>query len=142
MKTLLTALALTLAGHGALAHDDATLDKVQAPNGGQLRMAGAYHFELVVAKDIKSAKENPLAVYLSNHAGQKIPSAGSNGVATILSGGQKTSVKLSPAGDNKLAGNASYASTPDMKVVVSVSFGDKQTEQARFTPLSTHSHQH
>jgi hypothetical protein len=44
-----------LAGSTALAHTDDFLDTQKAPNGGQQRMAGAYHFELVVAKDSKEA---------------------------------------------------------------------------------------
>lgn len=141
MKPLLTLLAMlctiALATPYALAHDDATLDKVQAPNGGQLRMAGPYHFELVVAKPGTTAQEKPIAVYLTDHADKKLPTAGTSGSATILAGGQKTTIALSPAGDNKLAGKGSYAATPDMKVVVSITFADKRTEQARFTPLAS-----
>ncbi|HRE15829.1 MAG TPA: hypothetical protein PLW86_02020 [Rhodocyclaceae bacterium] len=136
MKTLLTILVLTLASSTALAHDEATLDKVQAPNGGQLRMAGMYHFELVVTKEAAAGKEQPVAVYLTDHADKKISAAGASGTATFLAGGQKTTIKLSPAGGNKLEGRGSYSATPDMKVVVSISFADKTTEQARFAPLA------
>lgn len=137
MKTLFTLIALALASPLTLAHDDATLDKVHAPNGGQLRMAGVYHFELVVAKEGAAGKEQPVTVYLTDHADKKIASAGASGTATILAGKQKTTVKLAPAGDNKLAGVGAYASQPDMKVIVSVTFTDKATAQARFTPLAT-----
>lgn len=144
MKTLLTALTLTILSTASWAHDDATLDKMQAPNGGQLRMAGMYHFELVVVKDSKEAKDNPVAVYLTDHADKKISAAGTSATATILAGKSKTTVKLSPAGDNKLAGVGKYASDAQMKVVVSVTFADKTTEQARFTPLAARAggHQH
>ncbi|MCC7150704.1 MAG: hypothetical protein IT501_01790, partial [Rubrivivax sp.] len=56
MKSLVSfmaALAMAIASAGAMAHDDATMDKQKAPNGGQLRMAGPYHFELVLAKGAK-----------------------------------------------------------------------------------------
>jgi len=144
MKTLLTLITLALASPAALAHDDATLDKIQAPNGGQLRMAGMYHLELVVAKEGAAGKEQQLAVYLTDHADKKIAAAGTSGTATILAGKTKTTVKLTPAGDNKLAGVGAYASQPDMKVIVSVTFADKSTKQARFTPLaaSTGGHSH
>ena len=33
---------------GVFPTDDATLDKMKTPHGGQMRMAGAYHFELVL----------------------------------------------------------------------------------------------
>ncbi len=133
--TALTTLAFN--STTVLAHDDVTLDTMKAPNGGQLRMAGNYHFELVVAKDSTDAKDNPVAVYLTDHAGNKAPLAGASSTATILSGKSKVSVPLAPAGDNKLFGTGKYSSDPQMKVVVSVTFADKKTEQARFTPLAS-----
>jgi hypothetical protein len=54
-KTIAVLLGLTFAAGAALAHDDAYLDTQKAPNGGQLRMAGPYHYELVLAKDGKEA---------------------------------------------------------------------------------------
>jgi hypothetical protein len=100
-------------------------------------MAGAYHFELVIAKDSKETKDNPVIVYVTDHAGAKIPTVGAGGTATILSGKQKVSVKLVPDGDNRLKGSAAYSSIPDMKVVVSITLPGKSAEQARFTPLVT-----
>lgn len=131
------AMAITLmVSTGAFAHDDATLDKVKTPHGGQLRMAGIYHFELVVAKDSKNAKDNPVAVYLTDHGGNKIPVAGAMGKATILAGKSKITIPLAPTGDNKLEGVGKYASDPQMKAIVSVTLADKKTSQARFTPLA------
>lgn len=135
-KILILSLALAISPL-ALAHDDAWLDKQQAPNGGQLRMAGASHYELVVAKDSKDEKENPVVVYVTDHAGQKIPTAGATGTATLLAGKLKASAILKPDGDNRMRGSAKYASTPDMKAVVSITLPGKAAEQARFTPLAT-----
>jgi hypothetical protein len=138
MKTL-NALILTttmLTGATALAHSDEVLDMQKAANGGQLRMAGAYHFELVVARDSKEARDNPVVVYVTDHAGTKVPTVGAGGTATLLAGKQKASVKLVPDGENRLKGVGKYASTPDMKVVVSVTVAGKPAEQARFTPLA------
>lgn len=47
LKALSFATAVLLATP-AFAHDDATLDAMAAPHGGQLRMSGAYHLELVL----------------------------------------------------------------------------------------------
>jgi hypothetical protein len=118
-----------------LAHTDEALDTQKAPNGGQLRMAGAYHYELVVAKDSKEAKDNPVVVYVTDHAGTKVPTAGAKGTVTILSGKAKVTVSLIPDGDNRLKGSGAYASAPDMKAIVSVTLPNKSPEQARFTPL-------
>lgn len=139
MKTLMfstTAGMVMLASAAALAHSDEYLDTQKSPNGGQQRMAGLYHFELVVARDSKEAKENPLLIYITDHANVKIPTAGASGTATILAGKQKETVKLVPDGDNRMKGTVKYASTPDMKVVVSITFPGKPAEQARFTPLA------
>lgn len=130
-------LGLTFAAGGVLAHDDAYLDTQKAPNGGQLRMAGPYHYELVVVKDAKEAKENAIVVYVTDHAGQRIPTAGAAGTATILAGKLKAAATLKPDGDNRMKGLAKYASTPDMKVVVSITLSGKTAEQARFTPLGS-----
>lgn len=139
-RTLISPLTLVAAlvsvGNGAFAHDDATLDKLAGPNGGQMRMAGAYHFELVVARDSKQARDHPVSVYLTDHDGKKVAAAGASGTATILAEKAKISVPLVPAGDNRLTGVGKYASDPQMKVVVSITFADRRTEQARLTPLT------
>jgi len=128
---------LMLAASSVLAHSDEYLDTQKAPNGGQLRMAGVYHFELVVARDSKEPKENLVVVYVSDHAGAKISTAGAEGTATLLAGKQKATAKLAPDGDNRMKGTAKYASMPDMKAVVSITLPGKTAEQARFTPLAT-----
>lgn len=131
---ILAGIALSTAS--VFAHDDATLDKEKAPNGGQLRMAGIYHYELVVVGDSKEAKENPVVVYVTDHGGSKISTAGASGTATLLAGKLKATVTLKPDGDNRMKGFARYASSADMKVVASISLPGKPAEQARFTPLA------
>lgn len=133
----LTAVAFVLAT-GAMsvhAHDDAYLDTQQAPHGGQLRMAGAYHLELVVDKSTPQAADKPVVVYVTDHAGQKVSTEGATGNATILAAKGKASVALVPDGDNRLKGTGRYASTPDMKAIVSFTAKGQSPETARFTPL-------
>lgn len=135
-KTIAVLAGLTFVAGAAFAHDDAWLDTQKAPNGGQLRMAGPYHLELVLVRDATVEKENPVLVFVTDHADAKIPTAGAKGSATILSGKLKTTVTLQSDGDNRLKGMAKYAATPDTKAVVSVTFAGKPPEQARFTPLA------
>lgn len=125
-----------LAPLNALAHSDEYLDGQPAPHGGQLRMAGVYHFELVVARDSLEAKSNPVTVFVTDHAGTKVPTAGAKGTAILLAGKNRVTVTLQPDGDNRLKGVGTYASTPDMKAVVSVTLAGSPAEQARFTPLA------
>lgn len=127
LKLSLLAVSLIFS-QGAFAHSDEYLDTQTAPHGGQLRMAGIYHYELVV-------KANEITVYLTDHAGTKIPSNAAAGTATVLSGKDKASVKLQPAGDNVLKGAGKFGLAPDMKVVVSIALPGQSAEQARFTPL-------
>ncbi|MBI3156294.1 MAG: hypothetical protein HYZ20_12910 [Burkholderiales bacterium] len=121
-------------GH-AMAHSDGHIDTQAAPHGGQLRTAGSYHLELVVAKDSVEARDNAVIVYLTDHAGAELPTVGAKGTATILFGKTRTSIALMPDGGNRLKGSGRYASTPDMKAIVSVTLAGGATEQARFTPL-------
>jgi len=126
---LTSALVLSLGlALNANAHTDEYLDTVAAPHGGQLRMAGASHFELVV-------KNNELTIYLTDHAGTHIASAGASGTATILSSKGKATVQLSPAGDNVLSGKGKFEAVPDMKIIVSITQAGQSAQQARFTPL-------
>lgn len=124
-QTVAAVLALGLS-LPALAHDDATLDAMESPNGGQVRMAGPYHYELVLGK-------NAVSVYLTDHGDQPVPSAGVSGNAIILSGARST-LALSPAGDNRLDGQGEFQIGPDMRAVVSLTFPDGNTWQTRFTP--------
>ena len=141
MTRIASALTLTMAlasvGTSAWAHTDAphpsTLKAVQ---GGQLGVAGDYSYELVIAKDAKEGVESPVWVYVTDHAGMKIPSAGASGTATILAAKKKHTVTLQPDGDNRLKGLAKYSAVPDMKVLISVTLMGKAPEQTRFTPLA------
>lgn len=132
-----TALFLVFFAAVAQAHDDATLDAMKAPHGGQIRMAGAYHLELVVSRDSKEAKENPIVLHVTDHAEKKVDTKGLSATATLLSGKVKATAALSPDGDNRLKGVARYASDPGLKVVISLKLPGGQVEQARFTPLAS-----
>ena len=143
LHTLLAAAALAFAGP-TLAHSDEYLDTITTPHGGQMRMAGMYHFELVV-------EEGTLTVYLTDHADHPIASAGASGSATVLVGKNRSTINLAPAGDNRLTGKGNFAMDAAMRVVLSISLPGQAAEQARFTPLAPramqpaaaeHSHNH
>ena len=139
-----SAIALTLATSATptLAHDDAHLGTLRSVNGGQLRVAGIYQLELVMLKGSKNTNEDQLVVYVTDHAGTKIPSAGASATATILTGKVKTTANLISDGDNRLKGTAKYASDANVKVVLAVSMPGKSIEQARFTPFAAVKDEH
>lgn len=136
IKTLVVAAGLL--SNAAFAHTDEYLDTVVGPNGGQLRMAGAYHFELVLVKDAKAGAVSPVKLYLLDHANNPQPAKDAKATVLIVSGKQKAKAELLPQGDNLLAGSATYTASEDLKAVVNISIKTEQgevTEQAMFTPF-------
>jgi hypothetical protein len=135
--TALASVAISAASlTSAYAHDDKYFDSIKSPNGGQTRMAGVYHFELVLAQDSKTAKENPITVYVTDHANKGISTKGASASLTLVQGSKKTTVDLVPEGDNRFVGKATYASTANLKGALTVTMAGKPAEQARFTPFA------
>lgn len=128
--------ATLIAPAPVLAHTDEYLATQQAPHGGQLRVAGPYHLELVVANESAASAEKPVTLYVTDHAGTPVSTAGAGGTITLLGGGKKSTAKLVPSGDNALKARAVYATAPDLKAVVSVRMGDGTEAGARFEPLA------
>lgn len=135
IKIVLTTFAMLLCVSQVWAHSDQALDSQKSQNGGQVRMAGAYHLELVMGKDKKTGKENPVALYITDHGGTKIPSVGMSANITVLDGSNKSYIELKADGENRLQGNGSYTFNPKLKAVVLVNIKGQQ-EQARFTPFA------
>jgi hypothetical protein len=117
------------------AHDDAAIARLKAPHGGQQKVAGPFHLELVMARDGGVGGDRPVLVYVTDHDGKPIATTGGSGSATLLSGRNRSSVTLAPDGGNRLKGGARYPSSADLKVTVSVTLPGKPVEQARFTPF-------
>ena len=112
------------------AHTEEYFDSIDAPHGGQMRMAGPYHLELV-------AKEKEIVLYVTDHSDRKISTDRGVGKAAfqIGKGKPKTSIKLEPAGDNTLKGTGEFSVTPETVVIVFLKLPDQQAQSARFTPL-------
>ncbi len=89
-----------------------------------------------MSKDSKEGQDASVVVYVTDHSGKLIPTAGASGNATILAGKSKSTVVLQPDGDNRMKGMGKYTTTPDMKVVVSIALAGKQSAQTRFTPFA------
>ena len=131
-KTIATALlgAVLTWSLPAWAHTDEYLDTIAAPHGGQLRMAGPYHLELV-------AKDKELVLYVTDHGDNPIATDGGVGKATLQLGTAKarTTVKLEPAGDNLFKGSGEFTLKPQSVIVVFVKLPGQEAQSARFTPL-------
>lgn len=125
-------LALLAATGPVRAHGGAEHAPAKASHGGQLQDAGNWRLELLLNRG-DSAAGNTLVVYVTDHDGKPVASAGLTGTATILSGKEKQTTPLKPDGENRLKGNANFDRNAKPKIVVSVS-GDGKLEQARFNP--------
>lgn len=126
LRMMFTTLLLALSG-AVLAHSDAQLDATASPHGGQLRMAGPFHFELVV-------EGKALAIYVTDHGGNKLQTKDATGAATVTIKKKKEVVTLTPAGDNLLKGSGEFQITPGMSIAVKIEMPGQAPQQASFTP--------
>ena len=127
MAAVLLGMAITLP---AWAHTDDYLDTLTTAHGGQLRMAGPYHLELV-------AKDKELVLYVTDHGDNPVKTEGGTAKATIQIGKGKagTTVKLEPAGENQMKGLGEFTVKPASVIVVFVKLAGDEAQSARFTPL-------
>ena len=110
------------------AHTDEYFESVQAPHGGQLRMTGPFHLELL-------AKDGELMVYVTDHADNAISVDGGLAKATVETGTTKTQVHLHPVGGNILQGAGTFSLTPSTVVIVFMKLPNQDGYAARFMPL-------
>lgn len=103
----------------------------QGPHGGHLvDAAGKYHLELVV-------KGRELHLHVSDLNDRQVPVAGASAKATVISGGGKGVVEMTPAGANVLRGSGTFAATRTMKVDVVLTLpGTPGPVTAKFQPLA------
>ena len=129
MATVLISAALVVSVP-ASAHTEEHFDAIDTPHGGQMRMAGPYHLELV-------AQDKDLVLYVTDHGDNKVSTDGGVGKASFQVGKAKPkdSIKLEPAGDNVLKGTGDFKLTPETTIVVFVKLPDQEPQSTRFTPL-------
>lgn len=119
----------------AMAHTDAVLAEMTAPHGGQMRVAGAYHLELVIEPKADGKTPASLTVHVTDHDGKAADVKAVKGSITLLGTGGKSSAELMPASEGAMKGSATYVADTKLKAVVNLVFPGGKTEQARFAPL-------
>ncbi|QLI82278.1 hypothetical protein HZU75_12500 [Chitinibacter fontanus] len=140
MQKLLISLMLLTASF-SYAHSEAEMAAMVAPHGGQLKMVGWYHFELV-------SKGQQVNLYLSDHAGTPKPSKDVKGTVTVLDGTQKQEVTFTPLAPNQLRAQLSRKPSKNAQLEVKLTFPDGRSEQAQFDlqapakPAANHSQHH
>lgn len=111
-------------------HSDEHLDRVQAPHGGQTRIAGPYHFELVVGGD-------EVSVYVTDHGDNPIDTGGGSAKVIITTGKKRYVVVLVPDGENVLKGTGEYKLGKSNTVSVMVTLPGEQPQRAKFNVKRT-----
>ncbi len=127
------AAALALAAAAAApfvanAHTDEYLATLTPPNGGHLRVGGPYHVELLV-------RGAEVFVFLTDHGDEPVDVRGFSGRVVALSGRERHSIELAPAGDppHVLKGKA-IGGLPikGLRAVVRIKPPDGETDIARY----------
>jgi hypothetical protein len=136
-RLLFFILALPLAAGPAGAHDPDTLDKIKSAHGGQVRMAGPFHLELVLERGACGAS-NPITLYLQTHAFTDVPADGTKATIQLSVGTspKTTTADLLPSGSNLLAGKGVYASKTALVAKVTLTDKEGQVWSATFTPFA------
>jgi hypothetical protein len=114
------------------AHTEEYFDSKESAHGGQTRMAGPYHLELV-------AKDKEILLYVMDHADREFSTEGGAGKANVQNGKakDKTAVKLEPVGGNMFKGTADFRLTPETVVTIFVELPGQESTAARFVPLKS-----
>ncbi len=109
-----------------LAHSDEYLDSLNAPHGGQIRMSGGYHFELVASHDA-------VKVYVTDHAGTPIEVKSARGDIKILGAdGAEKIVVLNPGTGNMLEGLGEFDPNSPANALVTITFDGNEKHQTTF----------
>ena len=103
--------------HGEQAH--------KSHHGGVVSEVGHQEFELV-------AKPGALTLYVS--ADEKpVSTTGGSASITLMSGAEKATVKLEPAGENRFEAKGTFKVAAGTKVLAAVNLPGKKAQQVRFT---------
>lgn len=94
-------------------------------HGGHEVQVGKYHVELVV-------QERDITVHVRDDADKPLDARSIKATANVLSGKDKATVELTPAGE-ALKGQAPFAVAKDAKVIVTFAVAGGKKEQARFS---------
>ncbi len=92
--------------------------------GGVVREVHHVAYELV-------AKPDSLTLYLTDH-GKPVATQGATAEADIYAGNDKTTVKLEPAGDNRMAAKGSFKVGVGVRVMLKASLPGKTPAKASF----------
>lgn len=126
LRILLLLSALAAISRHAYAHSDDYLDSLPAPHGGQIRMAGPLHLELVIA-------ERAVEVFVTDHAGTPRPTAG--GKASLRVAREEPGITLKATSGYRFAGSLPHPVPANAQLTLFVLLPGEQPHAARFTAV-------
>lgn len=127
----LAIVALLAFTASAQAHNDSWFDTHPTPHGGQVRMAGPYHLELM-----PPAAE--VIIYVTDHGDTAIPTAGWNAHLLVLNAGKKTRIALKPTGANQLRGKGNLPVGAQAVLSVRPKAGEEYSARYKIASPSKH----
>lgn len=95
-------------------------------HGGKVVDAGHHHMEIV-------AKDGTIEVYLEHDDGNAEDVKEAKATATVLSGGKKAVIALTPEAGNFLKGNGAFTAGKGTTIVITLTVPGHKPEQARLT---------
>lgn len=121
-------ITLAAGGHEGHSHDDKKgvehAHDAKPAYGGVVSVVKDVNYELV-------AQPDTITLYLTDH-GKPVDTRNATATLTLLSLADKSEVKLTPAGGNKLQAKGNFKAGKGTKVVASVTAGGKP-QNVRFT---------
>jgi hypothetical protein len=121
LLALITAVALTAPAMAQHSHSAA------GPNGGQMQDIAGVHAELLIAGAT-------LTFNILDEGSKPVPTKGFSGSALVVSGADRETVVLAPAGDSALKGDAKKPIAKGATVSVTLKTAAGKSGQARFKP--------
>ena len=107
------------------AHTSVHAAQDHSTHGGQVRTAGPHRFELVAGKD-------ELTLYVTDEAGEPVPSTGGTAKAIVMTGKKRWVLILSGAGDNKLEGTGEFTLGKSSPVTIIVKLPESDSQLVHF----------
>jgi hypothetical protein len=118
--------ALVLAGPGTATAADKGHEhrNHKSHHGGVVVEIGHAEYELVAKPDV-------VTLYIYDDE-KPVSTKGANASLALTSGSDKSSIKLDPAGDNKLEAKGSFKVAPGTRVLATITLEGKKPQQVRF----------
>lgn len=128
LTCVLLVASLAATADGSAPAGFANASRPRPTHGGDVRMAGPFWLELVVAK-------SSLIVYVSDRSGIPVDTSRGKGTATAHTDGKGTRIELRPAGGNRLAGTGKFKLKHSTVVFITADLRGEKPHRAVFRPL-------